>query len=468
MYFKMIKMELPMLPIELMVEYIFTKCDFDTVVGCYLLSCQIKHSFEQLRTLKILSKVIKISDKKIQSFVDYVVYGSVMCGSDLAIRYHSVLLCKASGYKFGNNNLISYGTSNPLDWKIYIAAACEGNSIDNLLILLDHNGKRIYALAYCISSNNITMLNHLLSADKPSDVDMFIMVINSITSHRNDIYSELVGYIDWNKPFIRGNRSDKYCPWIVRGKDTSKFMYLLRVAARSNNLFVTRHLLSEGKSTLQQELVYELYITALDYKGTEVAEWYDNNYGRFLSQNIEFNNIDSYPVEYLVKHECGDYKLFEYILSEGLFIPSKLKFVLKLLKKLSSVERYKYIVNTELNCASRCGNLEMLKIIDEEMPGILDIDRTGYETLGVNVLKWLVLKGYRNFDEKMEQCQISNYGKSQNLIKLVNYLKNGEEISFNYNGKYSICPISYMKSEYDEDDPILLEYSYSDDCSIIV
>jgi hypothetical protein len=281
------------------------------------------------------------------------------------------------------------------------------------------------------------------------------------------VYSHFTRYVDWSKPFIKADRPDKYCSYIIKHHDVNKSLYLLRVAARSNNLFVTRHLLSEGKYVLGQENVYELYNIASDYKGVEVVKWYNDKYGHFLLKNTEFSTVDDYPVKFLMTDDCGDYKLFEYILNEGLFIPLKFRYIQKLLKKTRSVCRYKYIINTELRYESRCKNVEMLKIIDEEMPGILEIDHIGDITPDVGVLKWLVTKGYRNFNEKIKQYHNPNNYVSENLNKIVNYLKDNEEIRFDYNGKYSVCPISYMKSEYDEDDLILLEHEYSFNCSII-
>jgi hypothetical protein len=292
------------------------------------------------------------------------------------------------------------------------------------------------------------------------------MVVNAVNTHKNHLYLIFFKKLDQNGS-INARYRDKYCPSIYKTKSVNKYWYLLQTATKSNNLFCINHLFFDVKVSLDPNQLYYLSTIAKDSGNLYLANWYDNNYDSSNVSELNFD-IGNIPIKYFVDTNNNRYyELFEETMAEKFILPTKLRYVLKLLKENVSQERYKFIINRVIEQC--CDNLAALQIIDEIIPNILKINQIGDNTHDVAVFKWTVMKGYKNFDKKSKRYKNPNQYETENLDKIINYLKqNSDDKTFEYNGKYPVCPISYICSDYENNDPVLLEYEYPLDIYIYV
>jgi hypothetical protein len=373
------KMDDSLLPLELITEHIVPNACFETILSFYLSCKKLEAVCSQPSILSRLARKININASKITTFGDFVEYGSLMLGSSLAIKYHSGVLCKLSGIKFGNSKLTELAQKkgihdtaydSPLD-KLLIAAAVEGDQLEKVLQLLDEHKENIdYAIIACLICNNTSILFVLLSKDL-TQTDLLHIALCAIKFHRNNIYLTIHDRIK-NKYDMCMKVAVQHGNIEVMEKLKACFCHdsnkLLRIAVYYNQLEAIKWLYNN----------YDGLVVAQETSlaTTEVAQW--------LIQNKGYNNYKSLFKGSLTQRALARQEKFERIkYSYNLLVTSACD--------KNTISR---IINKSLDIMP---NLDTLKYLNELLPGILDFRKIGKRACPVDVFVWAIENGFDDF-----------------------------------------------------------------------
>jgi hypothetical protein len=364
------------LPIDIIEEIIY-RCHFETVLNLKLTCTKLYHHIQDLKCLQKLSGGIRVNSKFIQTFEDYLKYGSIMTESTLAIKYHCEYLCQIAGYRHNNSNLINLSNhkfscrdccnnenNNLYSHQYKIAAAIEGNHIILVEELLKNASSlmKLYAVISSLICHNNGVRDILLQ-NKFSDKDLSIIALYAIKTLQNDIYFRYQEYVE-NK-----------------GK-------AIKLAAKHGNIELLNNLSNQIEYDYQ-----DLLKLATNGDQLSVVKWiFDHHEAKIPPCNWCSSQIIRYYVE-----EQG-YTDYETLFKSVIFSEEKIPYVYNLLVNSGiTFERMSMLLNNTLK-ERNITDLSLLKYLNKLIPGAIDFNLLGKKYHNdTEIFKWVQEHGFNDY-----------------------------------------------------------------------
>jgi len=447
------------LPDEIIYREIIKYCHFETILSIYSSS---KESINLLNTkliLEILANSFNVNKTLISTFEDFIIYGSILSGSILALKYHQGYICAVSGAKYNNLKLKELGKKKEKDrseQEGYINFDDDQNYIDayienNQLSLSEYKSlindeDRPLAFVYALINKNILLAEYILDK-KIQDINDNNLLHNiikySIINHWNDIYDNIIPKIE---------------------KKYHRSVVLLGV--EYNNFYVLKKYPLEIRDNINM-----LFNIAIDPGSLEMINW-------LYRTNYQFDKEKAF----LCLDTCGNLKIIKWFINNLGFNNFKQIFLYNAAWNNKDIIEYLYETMININydpqeiksiidqaaiTASKKSHISLLDYFNSIQS--LQYDEIGINCVNISVIEWLndkwkfdkqgelLLKGgFCNYDI-FEYCRKFNidreyYIKAMKIIETCIYVDSMSKLEYKM-FKYLISidiPTDLTKFDIDE------------------
>lgn len=423
------------LPSDIFYNEVTPNCSFETIISIYTCCSESVKQLNDKNTLNILARKFDIIKGNINNFNDFIIYGCIMAGSDISLKYHSGTLCAVSGAKFGNRKLIELGEKkeeaqaereqyiiNKHYLNLMVAGSIENNQIEMLTYLLKTYGSYDHAIMSSVINNNLLLLNNLITFINLEEFDIEKLNLKKkdklycnkldLTNIKKTLVHNMIYYsVLYNRnnifKLIYTSLSDDYLT-------IDNLQSIMMIASKGDNIDILDLISKKLENLINKQNIDILLSYAISYNNLNSIKWI---YNYSLSKNIIpkfpkfINNLEM--IIYLVDHH--GYDNFSEVINtmgcrgniEGVkYGYSKLleSYNLNNLNDLNLVE----IIN---KCSIKASNfMDILEYLEKLPEGkSLPYNEIGMETNKLEILKWSCERGFNKYGDKMVKSYYNNY-----------------------------------------------------------